>query len=430
MSLLKRIDGLEKSLMLYDSDDSASVDATPERPRGLVIETTPNLRPFPDTGAEDYLSPGGKHDNGSRDRPLVVNGSPNHAHIDTVVEEEEPAKWAGQSNILVAVRIRPLLKHDKVQKSVVRVLDHKMVVILDPAKAREEAHDVLRQGRSREKKYAFDHVFDENDDTSRVYAHTTKFMIQGVLDGFNATVFAYGQTGAGKTHTMIGDASKPGIMVQTLRDLFAASRKGNGKGSSIHICLVFCLFVCIVYFSAMHKVTVSFLEVYNENIRDLLSEMSTSNENLDLREDPIKGPVVAGITEVEVDSAAAIMTLLEKGNMSRMQAATAANEVSSRSHAVLQVVVENREAEQPGHGHSKIKIGKLSLVDLAGSERAAATKNRGARLQEGANINRSLLALGNCINALGEKGRGAFVPYRDSKLSKNLISSFYVAFNI
>jgi kinesin family member 18/19 len=125
---------------------------------------------------------------------------------------------------------------------------------------------------------------------------------------------------------------------------------------------------------------------------------------------------------VEVDSAAAIMTLLEKGNISRMQAPTAANEVSSRSHAVLQVVVENRE--ETGHA-SKIKIGKLSLVDLAGSERAAATKNRGARLQEGANINRSLLALGNCINALGEKGKGAFVPYRDSKLSKLLCHHNY-----
>lgn len=117
-----------------------------------------------------------------------------------------------------------------------------------------------------------------------------------------------------------------------------------------------------------------------------------------------------------MESAAAIMNLLDKGNTSRMQAPTAANEVSSRSHAVLQVVAENREVES-GHA-SKIKIGKLSLVDLAGSERAAATKNRGARLQEGANINRSLLALGNCINALGEKGRGAFVPYRDSKLSE------------
>jgi len=116
------------------------------------------------------------------------------------------------------------------------------------------------------------------------------------------------------------------------------------------------------------------------------------------------------------------MDLLHHGNRNRTQQATAANAVSSRSHAVLQIVVENR-AKTEGT-IAKIKIGKLSLVDLAGSERAAATKNKGIRLTEGANINRSLLALGNCINALGEKAnRGQFVPYRDSKLTRLLKDS-------
>jgi kinesin family member 18/19 len=116
------------------------------------------------------------------------------------------------------------------------------------------------------------------------------------------------------------------------------------------------------------------------------------------------------------------MQLLHQGNAKRSQAATAANEVSSRSHAVLQVVVESRD-KAPGVV-ANIKVGKLSLVDLAGSERAANTKNTGARLVEGANINRSLLALGNCINALGEKGnKGNFVPYRDSKLTRLLKDS-------
>jgi len=160
-------------------------------------------------------------------------------------------------------------------------------------------------------------------------------------------------------------------------------------------------------------VTVSFLEVYNENIRDLLSDVE---EYLDLREDPIKGPMVAGITEVEASTSREIMDLLQQGNYRRAQQATAANEVSSRSHAVLQVVVEGRD--KASGTVANIKVGKLSLVDLAGSERAANTQNRGARLVEGANINRSLLALGNCINALGEKGnKGNFVPYRDSKLT-------------
>jgi kinesin family protein 18/19 len=159
--------------------------------------------------------------------------------------------------------------------------------------------------------------------------------------------------------------------------------------------------------------------VYNENIRDLLSD---AEEYLDLREDPIAGPTVAGITEIEAKTSLEIMTLLHRGNEKRTQQPTAANEVSSRSHAVLQVVVECRD-RAPGTV-SHVKVGKLSLVDLAGSERAANTKNRGARLVEGANINRSLLALGNCINALGEKGnKGNFVPYRDSKLTRLLKDS-------
>jgi kinesin family protein 18/19 len=172
-------------------------------------------------------------------------------------------------------------------------------------------------------------------------------------------------------------------------------------------------------FGVQYKVIVSFLEVYNENIRDLLSDVE---EYLDLREDPIKGPVVASITEIETCSGQEIMQLLHQGNSKRSQAATAANEVSSRSHAVLQVLVECRD-RAPGVV-ANIKVGKLSLVDLAGSERAANTKNIGQRLMEGANINRSLLALGNCINALGEKGnKGNFVPYRDSKLTRLLKDS-------
>lgn len=146
------------------------------------------------------------------------------------------------------------------------------------------------------------------------------------------------------------------------------------------------------------------------------------DEYLDLREDPINGPCVAGLTEIVTKNGEEIMKLLHQGNEKRTQQPTAANEVSSRSHAVLSVVVESKE-RAPGTV-AKIKVGKLSLIDLAGSERAANTQNRGVRLLEGANINRSLLALGNCINALGEKGnKGNFVPYRDSKLTRLLKDS-------
>ncbi|CAM9139236.1 unnamed protein product, partial [Phaeothamnion confervicola] len=313
--------------------------------------------------------------------------------------------WGGQTNnVLVAVRVRPLLKHDTVQVESARVLESKVVVLMDPRSLNEE-NDPLRVHRSREKRYAFDFVFDKDSTQQSVYENTTRFLIKGVLDGFSATVFAYGCTGAGKTYTMVGTSQEPGIMMLTLRDLF----REQARAAARH--------------GLRYTVKASFLEVYNENIRDLLSDV---DEYLDLREDPIKarwlpGPVVAGILEVEARTAEEVMELLHRGNRNRTMQATRANAVSSRSHAVLQVTVENRERAPGTVAH--VKIGKLSLVDLAGSERAAITQNRGMRLVEGANINRSLLALGNCINALGEKGSRVFVPYRDSKLTRLLKDS-------
>ncbi len=114
---------------------------------------------------------------------------------DELVGEHMKAMWAGQSNILVAVRVRPLMKHDVIKKSCVRVMDSKVVVIMDPAAAKP---DILRVNRTKEKQYAFDHVFDPSCSQENVYNHTSKFLIHGVLDGYNATVFAYGQTGSGK----------------------------------------------------------------------------------------------------------------------------------------------------------------------------------------------------------------------------------------
>lgn len=142
---------------------------------------------------------------------------------------------------------------------------------------------------------------------------------------------------------MIGSYAEPGIMVRVMEDLYSyAATLGRSQGVS-------------------YKMSVSFLEVYNENIRDLLSD---AEEYLDLREDPIKGPIVAGITEVETKSGMEIMDLLTQGNARRSQAATAANEVSSRSHAVLQVVVESKD--KASGTVANIKVGKLSLIDLAG----------------------------------------------------------------
>eukprot|EP00438_Fugacium_kawagutii_P021006 Skav228371 [mRNA] locus=scaffold1981:243451:245610:+ [translate_table: standard] len=186
-------------------------------------------------------------------------------------------------------------------------------------------------------------------------------------------------------------------MLLTLRDLF--SEVANQK-SSLHF-----------------EIKCSFLEVYNENVRDLLRPDS---DFLDIREDPVKGMCVAGISEVGgLESAEEIMALLHQGNKNRTTEATGANVTSSRSHAVLQVMVHQRDRTADIVAH--VNLGKLSMIDLAGSERASQTNNKGMRMIEGANINRSLLALGNCITALSSAV--AFVPYRDSKMTRLLKDS-------
>lgn len=344
--------------------------------------------------------------------------------------------WAGQSKFLVVVRVRPINEQERrTSKDVTRVLDEKVIIIRDPA---SDSKDILRQNRAQDRRYAFDHSFGPAASQEYVYNHTTRFVVEGVLNGFNATVFAYGATGAGKTFTMLGNMDQPGLMVLTLTDLFRKIQEWTRTRR------------------LQFKVMLTYIEVYNELIRDLLTPDS---DVLDLREDPIKGPTVAGVTELVCTSTEDVMVLLRRGNKQRTQEPTAANKESSRSHAVLQISVEQTVracvrvclcqcrpaccstasvrhsmtrnlttvAPPPSllqelNGESK-KVGKLSMVDLAGSERAAKTTNSGIRLKEGANINRSLLALGNCINALTSGGKGSYVPYRDSKLTRMLKDS-------
>ncbi|NXP18606.1 KIF19 protein, partial [Scytalopus superciliaris] len=272
------------------------------------------------------------------------------------------------------------------------------VVLMDPS---EDPDDILRANRSREKTFVFDMVFDNTATQEEVYVSTTKSLIGGVISGYNATIFAYGPTGTGKTYTMLGTDSEPGIYVRALDDLF----KGLEATAE----------------EMDYTVSMSYLEIYNEVIRDLLNP---SSGFLDLREDSRGSIQIAGLTEVSTTNAQEITQLLVKGNKQRTQEPTAANGASSRSHAVLQVTVTQRSPRR-GTGE-EVRLGKLFMVDLAGSERAAQTQNRGKRMKEGAHINRSLLALGNCINALSEKGSGSraqFVNFRDSKLTRLLKDS-------
>ncbi|ERE68378.1 kinesin-like protein KIF18B-like protein [Cricetulus griseus] len=231
-----------------------------------------------------------------------------------------------------------------------------------------------------------------------VFQHTTHSILDSFLQGYNCSVFAYGATGAGKTHTMLGKEGDPGIMYLTTMELYRRleARQEEKK----------------------FEVLISYLEVYNEQIHDLLEPKGP----LTIREDPDKGVVVPGLSFHQPASATQLLEMLTRGNCSRTQHPTDANATSSRSHAIFQIFVKQQD-RVPGLTQA-LQVAKMSLIDLAGSERASSTHAKGERLREGANINRSLLALINVLNALADaKGRKSHVPYRDSKLTRLLKDS-------
>ncbi|XP_034243109.1 kinesin-like protein KIF19 [Thrips palmi] len=302
---------------------------------------------------------------------------------------------SSDEKLVVAVRVRPH-RPDEGQR-VVHALNEKTVILEEPPASGTRARP---RGPSRQ--YMCDKVFEEDATQEEVYASTTRPLVEAVLRGYSATVFAYGATGAGKTHTMVGpeDAADPGqqgVMVRALNELF---------GQAAHL---------------GDRVTLSYLEIYNENIRDLLNPSGppgTAGGSLELREDQAGGVRVAGLTETETRSTAEVLQLLHRGNRARTVEPTAANRASSRSHALLSVRLTRTPNPAAGVRALSAPSGRLYMIDLAGSERASNTKNRGKRLQEGAHINRSLLALGNCINALA--GGARYVNFRDSKLTRLL----------
>mmetsp|Transcript_10645 Transcript_10645/g.47968 ORF Transcript_10645/g.47968 Transcript_10645/m.47968 type:complete len:700 (+) Transcript_10645:316-2415(+) len=303
----------------------------------------------------------------------------------------------GETSLTVAVRSRPLLPDERKRgdrRDIVRVLDDKHIVVLDPDDEKNYLDE--RTHRTKERRYTFDVALGSSASNRDVYQKTARGLISGVLNGQNGTVFAYGATGSGKTHTMVGNQHDPGLMVLSLRDVFRFIASDGGEKD--------------------YKVECSYTEVYNELVYDLLVPNSPA---LELREDPERGPMVSGLTHVAVDDENAIFELLRKGNARRKTEETGANAVSSRSHAVLEIWVTRTDRN---HYCKAYTTGKLALVDLAGAERASETNNRGHQLRDGANINRSLLSLANCINALGKRKKKGFVfvPFRDSKLTRIL----------
>ncbi|KAH8925081.1 kinesin-domain-containing protein [Atractiella rhizophila] len=284
-------------------------------------------------------------------------------------------------------------------RRILKVLDDR-VLVFDPPDTNPLSQfnrQVLGEQAGRGKKvkdmrFCFDRVFDENAGQEEVYEGSAAELVKGVMAGFNGSVFAYGATGCGKTHTISGTPQQPGLVFLIMRDLFQQISSNT---------------------DVQTELSISYLEVYNETIRDLLSPSGV----LQLRELEGSKMSVPGLSEHIPTSPEEVIAMIHRGNSVRTVSPTEANATSSRSHAVLFINVKTR---QRGGTTDEFNLATLNVIDLAGSERASVTKNRGERLVEGANINRSLLALGNCINALCDPRKRNHVPYRDSKLTRLL----------
>jgi len=252
-------------------------------------------------------------------------------------------------------------------------------------------------------RFTFDRIFDIDSTQDEVYAISALPAVESVLSGYNSTIFAYGQTGTGKTFTMEGftfDYLDPnrGIIPRTIEDIFKYIENNTNSNTTFII-------------------RATYLQIYNEQISDLLKP---EKKNLSIRESKQKGLYVESLSEWAVRSPNDIYALLERGSQSRAKANTHMNDVSSRSHAVFSIQVEQMENGQSG---KSIKVGKLNLVDLAGSERIKVSGATGQQLEESKKINKSLSALGNVIYALTDSKGRTHIPYRDSKLTRLLENS-------
>ncbi|KDR21304.1 hypothetical protein L798_04238 [Zootermopsis nevadensis] len=236
-----------------------------------------------------------------------------------------------------------------------------------------------------------------------VYKDIGEEMLQHAFEGYNVCIFAYGQTGAGKSYTMMGrqeEEGQEGIIPQICKDLFRRIRNTSSE-------------------ELKYSVEVSYMEIYCERVRDLLNPKNKGN--LRVREHPLLGPYVEDLSKLAVTSYQDIHDLIDEGNKARTVAATNMNETSSRSHAVFTIFFTQQRNDKTTELSTE-KVSKISLVDLAGSERADSTGAKGTRLKEGANINKSLTTLGKVISALAEvatkkKKKADFIPYRDSVLT-------------
>lgn len=298
-----------------------------------------------------------------------------------------------EAQVCVAVRKRPLSRRELVRNEIdVISIPTKDVLIVHEPKQKVDLTKYLEN-----QKFRFDYVFDDSADNELVYNFTAKPLVATIFEGGMATCFAYGQTGSGKTHTMGGnfsgksqDCSK-GIYALTARDVFLQLRSAKLQGEELFICA-------------------SFFEIYSGKVYDLLNGRTL----LRVLEDGNGRVQVVGLAERRVAGVDDVLKLIQQGNDIRSSGVTSANSHSSRSHAVFQLSVKRKSGKMKG---------KISLIDLAGNERGADTScsDKSTRM-EGAAINKSLLALKECIRALGRKG--AHLPFRGSKLTQVLRDSF------
>ncbi|GAC76520.1 kinesin-like protein [Moesziomyces antarcticus T-34] len=366
------------------SSSSSSSSTTLPTMAESSINVCVRIRPFSQKEASQ-LAPNEDHTPFLGDGGLAGGISPNKV---------VPPSTAGTSTLKTRF-VRPIVKP----------MDQK-VLVFDPPDTNPLTRllnsNPLAHGNRRNKdvRYAFDRVFDSTASQTDVFSETCKPLLDGILNGYNASVFAYGATGCGKTHTISGTPQDPGLIFLTMKELYNRIQDARDD-SDVHIRL-------------------SYLEIYNETIRDLLSaEPTPPGSGLALREDANNRISVVGITELVPESPESVLEYIQEGNLRRTMSPTEANAVSSRSHAVLQINVTQKP--RTASMTEQTTSASLNIIDLAGSERASATRNNGARMKEGANINKSLLALGNCINALCQSGGvRKHVPYRNSKLTRLL----------
>lgn len=273
-------------------------------------------------------------------------------------------------------------------------------VIVNVDRGRKEISLKDPNEKENNKVFTYDDVFPMEISQKAIYQSSAFGIVENVYSGYNGTIFAYGQTGCGKTYTMMGNPKNEnlkGIIPRTFSQIMSIINQNPDKE---------------------FLVRVSFLEIYNENIRDLLVD---DEKKLDIKEDKDKGIYVQDLSMLPTKSVEDMLNVMFKGDQNRSVGATAMNQDSSRSHSIFTIYIEVGEKVE-GSAEPKFRAGKLNLVDLAGSERQSKTQATGQRLEEAKKINLSLSALGNVISALVAGGK-KHVPYRDSKLTRLLQDS-------